>query len=106
MGNRVLWTLGALAGVLLLVLGGIEHWRWKVDRDLPINDANLRAWRFFRLLHKYAECRDIHGGRPRSDVEIVKLSLFSTNVTDTGLKDLAPLTNRSLVVHGDTQATR
>jgi hypothetical protein len=53
MGNKVLWTLGTVAGVLLLTMGGIEYWRWSVDRKLPVNDTNLRAWRFFGLLHKY-----------------------------------------------------
>ena len=75
MGNKVLWTLGLVAGVLLLAMGGIEYWRWSVDRKLPINDANVRAWRFFGLLHKYVECKDREGKRPRSDAEIVEVSL-------------------------------
>ena len=105
MGNKVLWTLGIVAGALLLAMGGIEYWRWSVDRELPINDTNLRAWRFFGLLHKYVACKDRDDNRPRSDAEIVEVSLRGTEVTDAGLKDLARLTNLTTLVLEVTQVT-
>jgi hypothetical protein len=72
--------------VLLLAMGGIEYWRWSVDRELPVNDTNLRAWRFFGLLHKYVACKDREGNRPRSDAEIVKVELHYTQDPDAGTR--------------------
>ena len=70
-----------------------------------VTDRTLRTLRELGLLHALASATAVGRGRPTKPEDVVEINLSSTEVTDTGLKELAAFPNLTRLYMWDTNVT-